>query len=327
MIVINGYDDVPPSARGGALAIGNFDGVHRGHQELLRRTKMQGDLLGAPSGVMVFEPHPRAFFKPNEPVFSLTPLSEKLRLFKALNLDFVAVIGFDLEMANLTPQAFVERVLVGDGKAGFGVRHVVIGFDFFFGKHRAGTPDTMSKLGESHDFGVTTIAPVAEAGEVLSSSAVRTRLSTGDVRGAAEELGHWWRVRGIVTGGAQRGTGMGFPTANITLPQGTALGHGIFAVRVTVGDSQIDGAAYFGQRPTFDNGAPVLEVFLFDFDDNLYGREIQVEFIGYVRPDQRFPDMEALKVQMEKDCDRAKQILAEVRADPKLQRFNLGSDD
>ena len=312
MQVIHGKERVPDELRAAAVAIGNFDGVHRGHQVLLHETLSQARRLAAaagamvPAGAMVFEPHPRAFFRPDEPLFALTTLDEKLRLFAALHLDFVSVIAFDATFASLTPEAFADEILL----ARFGIRHVVIGYDFYFGKGRAGTPETMRALGASRNFGVTVIAPVAEAGEVLSSSAVRARLSTGDVRGAAIELGHWWRVSGIVVGGAKRGTGMGFPTANIRLAPGTALGHGIYAVRVGVDGASHQGAAYFGQRPTFDNGAPILEVFLFDFDGDLYGREIDVDFIGFVRPDQRFPDMEALKVQMDADCTRARQMLA-----------------
>ena len=316
MEVIYGEASVPDAFRRGALAIGNFDGVHRGHQVLLRETLAQADRIKGPAGAMVFEPHPRLFFRPNEPLFSLTTLEEKLRLFGALNIDFVSVIRFDAALASLTPDEFADHILIG----GYSIRHVVIGYDFYFGKKRAGTPETMRDLGRKRGFGVTVIDPVAEAGEVLSSSAVRTRLSTGDVRGAAVELGHWWLVSGIVVGGAKRGTGMGFPTANITLPPGTALGHGIYAVRVRVRDDPTQqrhqAAAYFGQRPTFDNGAPILEVFLFDFDGDLYGREIEVEFIGFVRPDQRFGSMDALKVQMDLDCQRAREMLAAATAGP-----------
>ena len=310
MLIVKGYRNVPGEVRGAALAIGNFDGVHRGHQALLGETLAEARRLGCPATAMVFEPHPRQFFRPNEPLFALTSLDEKMRLFRALALDAAFVIPFDAEIAGLTPAAFVDDVLV----EGLGVSHVVIGYDFYFGKARAGTPDTMRQLGAGRGLGVTVIPPVAEAGEVFSSSAVRARLSTGDVHGAAVELGHWWRVSGPVTGGAKRGTGMGFPTANITLPAGTALGHGIYAVRVHLEDAgkprTLQGAAYFGQRPTFDNGAPVLEVFLFDFDGDLYGRIIDVEFIGFVRPDQRFRDMEELKVQMDKDCAAARVLLA-----------------
>ena len=325
MQVFNGYSNVPAELRGCALAIGNFDGVHRGHQALLLETQAQARRLDSRAGAMVFEPHPRAFFRPHEPLFALTTLAEKLRLFAALQLDFAAVIAFDAELAGMPPDTYADRVLV----EGFGVRHVVIGYDFYFGKGRAGTPDTMRQLGAGRGFGVTVIAPVAEAGEVFSSSAVRARLAAGDVRGAAVELGHWWRVRGSVTGGAKRGTGMGYPTANITLAPGSALGHGIFAVRVHLeesggGQRTLQGAAYFGQRPTFDNGAPVLEVFLFDFDGDLYGRTIEVEFIGFVRPDQRFRDMDELIVQMDKDCARARVLLAEAARDKPFGSSPLG---
>ncbi|MGE0629393.1 MAG: bifunctional riboflavin kinase/FAD synthetase [Hyphomicrobiaceae bacterium] len=321
MKVIKGFDAVPEALRGSVLAIGNFDGVHRGHQALLMQLREHARSIGAPAGVMVFEPHPRLYFKPDEPLFTLTPIEQKLRLLEALKLDFVAVIPFDKRLADLPPADFADRILV----EGFGIRHVVVGYDFYFGKGRAGTPDTMRELGAARSFGVTVIAPVAEAGEVFSSSAVRERLSAGDVRGAADELGHWWRVDGLVTGGARRGTGMGFPTANITLLPGTALGHGIFAVEVVVDGRHIDGAAYFGQRPTFDNGAPVLEVFLFDFDGDIYGQEIEVSFIGFVRPDQRFRDMEELKAQMQLDCERARQLLEEARNDPSAAGYAMGS--
>jgi riboflavin kinase/FMN adenylyltransferase len=325
MQIIKGYLSVPETLRGSALAIGNFDGVHRGHQALISETIQQARRRGAKAGAMVFEPHPRLFFKPGEPLFALTTLDEKLRLFEALELDFAAVIDFDAALSSMNPDAFVTQVL----KGGFEVGHVVVGYDFFFGKGRAGTPDTMRQLGAEHGFGVTVIAPVAEAGEVLSSSAVRERLAAGDVRGAAVELGHWWRIRGVVTGGAKRGTGMGFPTANVVLAPGTALGHGIYAVRVRFehagnGRRTLQGAAYFGQRPTFDNGAPVLEVFLFDFDGDLYGREIEVDFVGYVRPDQRFRDMEELKVQMDKDCARARELIGAVERDHVLDGLSLG---
>lgn len=312
MRIIHGYERVPDDLLGAALAIGNFDGVHRGHQALIAVTRNHARTLGGPAGVMVFEPHPRAFFRPREPQFQLTPLPLKLELLSRTGLDFACVLTFDAGLANLKPEAFVTRVLLD----GFGVRHVVIGYDFYFGMGRAGTPETMRALGQAHEFGVTVLAPVAEAGEVFSSSAVRARLSTGDVVGAAQELGDWWRVRGIVTGGAKRGTGMGFPTANITLEPGTALGHGIYAVRVDLGERLLDGAAYFGQRPTFDNGKPVLEVFLFDFDGDLYGRTIDVAFIGFVRPDQRFSDMQALTEQMARDCKQAREILAQTGSEP-----------
>jgi len=306
MQVVHGYRNVPAAARGAVLAIGNFDGVHRGHQALLRAASAIGRELGAPAGALIFEPHPREFFHPEEPHFHLTPLSQKLAIFERLGLDLAVVLPFDAELAALSADDFITRVLVD----GLGARHVVIGHDFFFGKNRGGTPETMQAASARAGFGLTIISPVAEDGEVFSSSVIRLRLAQGDVKGAARLLGRTWRVHGNVVGGAKRGSGLGFPTANIPLPRGTALGHGIYAVRVHVDGAQHDGAAYLGTRPTYDDGMPVLEVFLFDFDGDLYGREIEVEFVDFIRADRRFDSTEALIAQMQIDCARARQLLA-----------------
>ena len=306
MLVIQGAAHMPREARGAVIAIGNFDGVHRGHQALIEAAVVEAKRRKAKSGAMVFEPHPREFFQPNEPHFHLTPLNEKLRLLRAKGLDLTVVLPFDAALAGLSAEHFIERVLV----AGLGVSHVVIGYDFFFGKGRTGSPETMRAAGAEMGFGVTVIAPVAEAGEVFSSSAVRLKLAQGDVKAAAHDLGHCWRVSGKVVGGAKRGTGLGFPTANVPMPKGTALGHGIYAVRAHVGREHHDAAAYLGTRPTFDDGKPVLEVFLLDYDGDLYGREIDVEFVDFIRADRRFETIEALKEQMAKDVARVRQVLA-----------------
>jgi riboflavin kinase/FMN adenylyltransferase len=310
MHIYEGYDHVPLQLRGAAMAIGNFDGVHRGHQALLERA---GERARASTrhgsshlaGAMVFEPHPREFFQPDRPHFRLTTLQQKLKLFERYGLDVAIVIPFDRRLAQFSSAEFIENVLV----AGLGVRHVVIGYDFFFGRDRCGSAEHMKRAGAEMGFGVSVIAPQAEGGEVFSSSAIRAEIAQGDVRDAARMLGHWWAVSGKVVGGAQRGTGMGFPTANIHLPRGTTLAYGIYAVFVEFGGKQYRGAAYLGTRPTFDNGVPVLEVFLFDFDGNLYGREIEVLFIDFIRGDRRFDSMEALMEQMDKDCEAARVIL------------------
>ncbi len=306
MLTVHGYKDVPQKARGAVLAIGNFDGVHRGHRALLRAASAVGRELGAPSGALLFEPHPREFFHPEEPHFHLTPLPRKLKLLEASGLDLAVVLKFDAALATLSAEDFIARVIV-DGLA---ARHVVIGHDFYFGRKRTGTPETMRAAAAEAGFGVTVIPPVAEDGEVFSSSAIRLRLAQGDVKGAARPLGRNWCVEGTVVGGAHRGTGLGFPTANIPLPRGTTLGHGIYAVRVNVDGRSHQGAAYLGTRPTYDNGKPVLEVFLFDFDEDLYGREIEVEFVDFIRADRKFDSSEALVEQMQKDVARARDILA-----------------
>jgi riboflavin kinase / FMN adenylyltransferase len=305
MIVVLGTSDVPAAARGGVFAIGNFDGVHRGHRALLQAARDRAAALGAPAGVILFEPHPREFFQPDKPHFRLTPLERKLELLDELGLDVAVVLEFDAALAGLPAQAFIERIIVG----ALAARHIVIGYDFRFGKARAGDPETMRRAGEALGFGVTVVAQVGEAGEVFSSNAIRAELAQGDVEGAAQMLGHWWRVAGKVVGGFKRGTGLGFPTANIALAPGTALAHGIYAARVHADDEVYGGAAYLGTRPTFDDGAPMLEVFLFAFDGDLYGREIAVEFIGHVRADAKFASIEALKEQIARDCARAQEIL------------------
>ena len=248
MLIVHGYKDVPAQARGAVLAIGNFDGVHRGHQALLRAASAIGRELGAPAGALIFEPHPREFFHPEEPHFHLTPLPQKLAIFDRWGSTSLSCSPFDAQLAALSADEFVDRVIVD----GLGARHVVIGHDFFFGRNRGGTPETMQAAASRAGFGLTVIPPVAEDGEVFSSSAIRLRLAQGDVRGAARLLGREWRVAGTVVGGAKRGTGLGFPTANIPLPQR----HGA-RPRYLCGTRPHrrrghDGAAYLGTRPTYE---------------------------------------------------------------------------
>jgi riboflavin kinase/FMN adenylyltransferase len=306
MHVVHGTDRVPPEARGAVLALGNFDGVHRGHQALIGHALAEAKRLGRPAGVLLFEPHPREFFHPGAAHFRLTPLDEKLAVLDEMGLDLAVVVPFDARLANLDAGRFIEEILIG----ALAVAHVVVGYHFFFGRNRGGSAETVRLAGEAHGFGVTIVEPVADRGEPFSSTAIRLALAEGDVKGAAELLGRPWRVRGPVIGGAQRGTGLGFPTANVALPKGTALGHGIFAVRVKLDGRPLLGAAYLGTRPTFDDGMPVLEVFLFDFDEKIYGRDIEVSFIDKVRDDRKFASAEELVRQMEADCAKARAILA-----------------
>jgi riboflavin kinase/FMN adenylyltransferase len=306
MLVLNSTESVPPEAKGAVLALGNFDGVHRGHQALIGRAKAEAERLDRPAGVLLFEPHPREFFLPDAPHFRLATLADKLAIFADLGLDVAVVLPFDAALAARDAATFVAQILVRD----LAVSHVVIGYHFFFGRNRTGSAETLRDAGAEHGFGVSVVAPVAEKGEPYASTAIRLMLAEGDVRGAAGAMGRPWRVRGTVIGGARRGTGLGFPTANIALPKGTALGHGIFAVRVGLGDRSLEGAAYLGTRPTFDDGRPVLEVFLFDFDGDIYGREIEVAFIDKVRDDRKFATSDELVAQMQADCQRAREILA-----------------
>jgi riboflavin kinase/FMN adenylyltransferase len=308
MQIVRSYLPVPAELTGSVLAIGNFDGVHLGHQAVIRREQGLARQMRMPFAAMVFEPHPRQFFQPDKPFFRLTPLDTKLELLAGLGLDMTAVVDFDGALAALSARQFVEQLLVGWLR----VRHVVVGYDFNFGKGRSGTPATLEALAGEFGFGVTVVEPAAANGLTYSSSRVRELLRSGDVSGAAAVLGRTWRVAGEVIGGHRIGTGLGFPTANLALEPGNGLKHGIYAARVHVDGARYAAAAYLGTRPTLDNGRPLLEVFLLDFDGDLYGRRIGVEMIAHVRDDQAFDGIDALKAQIALDIRQVRRVLAEL---------------
>lgn len=309
MEVIRRWRDVPPALQRASVAIGNFDGVHMGHRAVLDAAKVAARPGGRPAGVVVFEPHPRKFFRPEKPLFLLTSLDRKLELFEAYGLDIAVVLPFDATLASLSPESFVRDVLVD----GLQIRHATTGYDFFFGKGREGNPKVLRVLGNKYDFGVTIVKAIGSSGEIYSSTRIRELLAEGDVAGAADMLGYYWRINGVVEHGAGRGGNMGFPTANIRLQHEAALSHGIYAVRVFVEGRKYNAAAYLGTRPTFDAGAPLLESFLFDFDGDLYGHAIIVEFVDFIRADAKFKSAEALMTQMQVDCAKAQQILSALK--------------
>ena len=319
MQIINGSDSCPDALKGASLAIGNFDGVHRGHQVVLHAALSAGRETNTQSGVMTFEPHPRDYFQPDKPVFRLTPEPLKLNLFAAMGLDIAVVQTFDAALSAHPAKEFVRKILVG----GLGVSHVAIGSNFQFGKGRDGNADVLRKLGEQHGFGVTIVEPQGEGEDAFSSSRIREHLRNGEIRAAAEDFGYWWRVRGTVTGGDRRGRLIGFPTANIEVPRGFALKHGIYSVRVHTGEGRFDGAAYLGTRPSFDDGVPVIETFLFDYSGDLYGQEIELEIIKFLRDDEKFDSPEALTTQMAADCDASRTVLSGLAKDDPISRFAL----
>lgn len=310
MRILRSYNHIPADLRGASLAIGNFDGLHRGHEAVISAAMAAGNEAGKPAGVITFEPHPRQFFQPDIPVFRLTSEKVKLELLEEMGLDLAVVLPFNAGLASLSAEDFVSKVLA----EGLGVGHVVTGADFRFGKGRKGDADMLRALGDEYGFGVTLVEPKGKGGAVFSSTAIRERLSEGDVAGAAGFLGYWWRVSGTVTGGDKRGHGLGFPTANIIAPPGFDLAHGIYAVRVRAGGKRYHGAAYFGTRPSFDDGEAVIETFLFDYSGDLYGQEIELEFIAWLRGDEKFDTSDALKAQMARDCERAETLLAALEA-------------
>jgi riboflavin kinase / FMN adenylyltransferase len=299
---------VPPTdaLEGAVLAIGNFEGVHRGHRALIATAQTRAGTLGRPAGVLTFEPHPRAYFRPQEPVFRLTDETAKLRLLAAAGLDGAVVMRFDANLAQLEAWEFVDKVLVERYRVG----GVVVGFDFQFGKGRVGTSESLTEEGRKRGFAVDVVALVAEGDRRISSGAIRTALADGQVAEAAELLGYPWFVTGEVVHGDKRGRELGYPTANIRLDPACALRHGIYAVRVGVGEKRYDGVASFGRRPMFDTGAILLEVFLFDFSGDLYGRVLDVAFLAWIRHELNFETIDDLVRRMDEDSRLARLALA-----------------
>jgi riboflavin kinase/FMN adenylyltransferase len=291
--------------RGAVVALGNFEGVHRGHRAVIAAAVDRARSLGRPAAALTFEPHPRAFFKPHEPLFRLTDETAKLRLFAATELDGAIVMKFDGALAGLGPQAFVKEVLVSR----LGVSGVVVGFDFYFGKARAGTPAYLEEEGERRGFHVEVVPAQLDGGVRISSGAIRAALAAGNADEATELLGYPWFVTAKVVHGDRRGRELGFPTANLRLDPDCGLRHGIYAVRVEVGGKRFDGVANFGRRPMFDTGVVLLEIFLFDFTGDLYGRAIDVAVIAWIRPEFKFDSVDALVHRMDEDCRMAKMAL------------------
>jgi riboflavin kinase / FMN adenylyltransferase len=322
MDIIRSWRDTPPDLKGAVLAIGNFDGVHRGHQAVLNEARRIAAVEGRRAGAVVFEPHPREFFAPDQPFFRLTPLPVKLELIEALGLDQTFVLTFDTALSSLSADAFATEVVAGS----FGASHVVVGYDFTYGKGRTGSVDHLRGLGKTHGFGVDVVPRVTlDHGVTFSSSTIRDHLRRGEVRAAAEQLGYWWRARGRVGKGAGRGKGLGFPTLNFKLAPGQDVCHGIYAMRVHHAGKRHHAAGYVGPRPTFGPDEPVLEAYLLDFSGDLYGQEVEVEFIDFLRPDHAFDSAEALAAQMEDDCKTAKEILVGVDAADPMRRYTLGA--
>jgi riboflavin kinase / FMN adenylyltransferase len=295
-------ETVPESLKGSMAAVGNFDGVHRGHQHLIRMAVASG----RPGTVVTFEPHPRAFFQPGNPVFRLTPEPVKLAILARLGLAGVFLKRFNKELAALTAAEFVD-FLAQDLE----VSGVVIGHDFHFGRGREGNPARMLELCLERGLECLVAPAVAEGSEPVSSSAIRAALEAGDIALANRLLGYRWFVRAEVRHGEKRGRALGYPTANMRLDGDCRLRHGIYAVRASVSGKVVDGVASFGRRPTFDNGAPLLETHLFDFEGDLYGQVLDVEFVGWIRGEERFEGIEALVERMNQDSVEARRILAE----------------
>lgn len=292
------------------VAIGNFDGVHRGHAAVIGRAQAMAARLGRPCAVLSFEPHPADYFSKKPVVFRLTSLAAKARKIEALGLDGLVVLSFNAALADLSAEDFVREILIRR----LGVRAVVVGYDFHYGRGRTGTPDTLKEAGREHGFQVEIVEKIAadDQGdlEAASSSAVRAALQQGDIARASHILGAPFSVEGEIIHGQKLGRTLGFPTANIALGPAFKLRHGIYAVRMRVEGREYGGVANFGSRPTVDNGPPLLEVFVFDFSGDLYGKQVEVDFIAFLRPEEKFDGLDALTMQMRQDEAQARAILA-----------------
>lgn len=308
--------DLPEDARGSVVALGNFDGVHRGHRAVILEARRIAAGLGAPSAVLTFEPHPRALFRPEAPPFRLSPFRVKVRWIEALGVDLLFVRHFDEAFARTDAETFVSRDLA----TGLAARHAVCGHDFVFGHDRTGHAQRLAELGGGHGFGVTALSPVADgAGDVFSSTRVRAALVAGDPGEAARLLGRPWEIEGRVEPGDRRGRTIGFPTANIEMGDYLRPAFGVYAVRAGIDagpDTRWrDGVANIGCRPTVGGLVERLEVHLFDFAGDLYGQHLRVQLIGFLRPERRFADFDALKAQILHDAEAARAMLT-VRRDP-----------
>jgi riboflavin kinase/FMN adenylyltransferase len=312
--IIRHYRRVPESARGAVVAIGNFDGVHLGHQAVIAQALRIAAPVEAPLAALTFEPHPREVLGRATGPFRLTPIRIKVRQIAALGVDYLFLLRFDTELAAMPAPEFVAEVLA----AGVGVRHVVVGYDFAFGRARQGDVALLRAMAAESGYDVTQVAAAGSGARIYSASKARDLLRQGDMAGAAEILGRYWEIEGRVGGGERRGHQLGFPTANLAVAGLLQPVNGVYATWAGLSRGQGLGAAVdwrpsvanLGWRPTFDGSEPRLEVHLFDFSGDLYGRWLRVRFVETIRPERKFDGIDSLKAQIAEDCQRARAILA-----------------
>ncbi|UDL94964.1 bifunctional riboflavin kinase/FAD synthetase [Lichenihabitans sp. PAMC28606] len=288
------HGDMPTALRGAVVAIGNFDGIHRGHKAVIERAKALAMQMGRPCAVCTFEPHPADYFGRGTALFRLTPETAKAQALSRVAVDGMIVLPFDARMAGLSAADFVSTILVER----LGIAAAVVGYDFHFGKARSGTPAFLAEAGQSEGFTVEIIDKISAdpAGDLsaVSSTAIRNALESGEVARAAKLLGHDYFVVGEVLHGQKLGRTLGYPTANMRLDPTSRLAHGIYAVTVRVPGWSGGGVASFGRRPTFDNGAPLLETYIFDYTGDLYGQTIEIGFVDWIRGEAKFDGIDDL---------------------------------
>ena len=303
---LEGQGEAPADLKGGALALGNFDGVHKGHQAVIGAAIARARAIGGPALVATFDPHPSRHFRPDTPPFALTTLDQKLRHFESLGVDGAVVIPFDAALAGLTADEFAAQWLAGR----LGIRHVVTGEDFTFGKGRSGDAATLAALGRLHGFTAEALTPVTASDETVSSTRIRAALADGDMAEATRLLTRPFAIEGEVIHGDKRGRTIGVPTANVELGGYVRPRYGVYAVRVHLPGSAIaNGVANLGVRPMFDPPKELLETWILDWSGDLYGRRIEVELVQWLRPELKLDGLEALKAQIAMDAEAARKAL------------------
>ncbi|MFK7745371.1 MAG: bifunctional riboflavin kinase/FAD synthetase [Roseobacter sp.] len=308
MKILRDYQFIDPADRGASAAIGNFDGVHLGHQSVIDLARSAAP--NAPLGILTFDPHPRAFFAPDAPPFRLMSREARASRLEKLGVDVLYELNFNTALAALSPEEFAQRVIAD----GFGLRHVIVGADFCFGKGRSGTAQDLQGFGARMGFGVTIAPLIAQSDTTVSSTAIRDALTAGNMGEAADMLGHWHRIEGPVIGGEQRGRELGYPTANMSIDGLHPPAFGVYAVLVDVLEGphtgSYHGVASMGVRPMFGENRPNLETFIFDFSGDLYDTPLSVALVEHLRPEAKFDSLDALIVQMDADSAQARDILA-----------------
>ncbi|MDO9474597.1 MAG: bifunctional riboflavin kinase/FAD synthetase [Caulobacter sp.] len=305
--IVHGWKGLSAADQGAAVALGNFDGVHRGHREVIAGAVEAGKRLDAPVGVISFDPHPRRLFHPDEPAFRLMTTDQQARVLEAMGVDRFYLLPFDFEMANFSDRDFALKVL----HEGLGVRHVAVGFDISFGKGRTGSPALMKAYGEEMGFSVSVAEAVGEGAEKYSSTGVREALREGRPQDAAAILGQPFAIEGVVRRGQQLGRTLGFPTANVFMIDYVVPRLGVYATRTRLPDGRVvPGVANIGNNPTTGEVETRLEVWLFDFDEDLYGQVIETQLIAFLRPEEKFGSIDAMVEQIREDERQARAILA-----------------
>ena len=313
--VIRGWRDLPADLKGAAAAIGALDGVHRGHRAVIAAAREASVGLDAPLAAVSFDPHPRRWFQPEAAPFRLMSANQMARALEPLGVEHLHLLAFDAEMGAMSDADFARDVL----GAGLGIRHAAVGFDFTFGKGRSGSPQSLKAYGHDLGFTVSVTSRVDDAnGLKLSSSAVREALQAGDMARATAILGRPFAIEGEVVHGDKRGRTIGVPTANVRLGDYMRPAYGVYATRTRLADGRvIDGVANLGVRPMFEIEEPLLEVWLFDFSEDLYGQTVETDLVARLRGEMNFDGLDALKVQIDRDAMAAKAALALIPPPPR----------